>query len=223
MSFKDGWLSLSKASRPPVPTFLRYILLGLFYNLAFTSVQTTALSQQNSPQAVSDSDITTAGLKVNNQTNLQINPTSFYGFGPGINCPTSTLTLGVYADRGEVISYYPSVRSATSPINVGAILLVRTPLGVTNSKICTQLGREKVKSLQALTSRILGETSKSRAVLNNSKATACITIQKVAYLYGKYSELCKEIGLDRRPSISQYHTTRELPDMVTYQFEPDTF
>ncbi len=54
------------------------------------------MGQQN-PNATATSAANAAGTTVNNQSNSQINTNTFYGFGPGINCPAPSLCVAGFS------------------------------------------------------------------------------------------------------------------------------
>ena len=74
-------------------------------------------------------------------SNYQINQqaTSVYGFGPGINCPTPELAMGIFGG-GAGANYDGGYDSSTN--NYGATLMFSMPLGGDIGNSCKELARE---------------------------------------------------------------------------------
>ena len=93
----------------------------------------SAQAQQN-PSATASSAANAAGTTVNNQSNAQINTNTFYGFGPGINCPTPTLSVSGFAGGGSGSSAGSAVGADVNSGNYGGILTYAMPIGGSESR-----------------------------------------------------------------------------------------
>ena len=94
---------------------------------------------QSNPAATASSAANSAGTTVNNQNNSQINTSTFYGFGPGINCPTPSFTVSGFGGSGSGSSAGDTIGADVNSDNYGGIIALTIPLGGANAEICKKL------------------------------------------------------------------------------------
>lgn len=172
-----------------------------------------ALSQAN-PAATASSAANAAGTTVNNQNNSQINTSTFYGFGPGINCPTTSLTVSGFGGGGAGSSAGDTIGASVNSDNYGGIVAVTFPIGGANAEICKEIGKAQVESLKAQATRASLEAAKTQADINLVTALKCVEILKVAVLAGPFEQVCAGVfprGVDVVSSSSQRKTQTFTP------------
>jgi len=145
------------------------------------------------PSASSNAAANAAGTTVNNQNNSQINTSAFYGFGPGINCPTPTFALSGFSGNGSGASNGDVLGASVSSSNYGGIATVTVPLGGANQEICKEIGKAQVQALMSQVERSITEANKTQADINLVTAIKCVELQRVATLTGLYSEICRGV------------------------------
>lgn len=150
-------------------------------------------SAQQNPSATSSSAANAAGTTVNNQSNSQINTNTFYGFGPGINCPTPTLSISGFGGSGSGSSAGNTVGASVNAGNYGGIVTFTLPVGGVNGEICKEIGRAQVKALMSQVNRTQMEASKTQADINLVTALKCVEIQRVAVLTGPFAAVCEGV------------------------------
>jgi hypothetical protein len=143
--------------------------------------------------ASANSAANSAGTTVNNQNNSQINTSAFYGFGPGINCPTTTFALSGFSGNGSGASNGDVLGASVSSSNYGGIATVTVPIGGANQEICKEIGKAQVQALMSQVKRSNTEVSKTQADINLVTAIKCIELMRVATLTGLYAELCRGV------------------------------
>lgn len=169
-----------------------------------TSIRTFALSAlaaacagpvvaQQVPTASASSAATAAGTTVNNQNNSQINTSTFYGFGPGINCPTPTLAIAGFGGSGSGLSSGDLIGAQVSSDNYGGIVSFTMPLGGANAEICKEIGKAQVQALNSQVLRATTEARKTQADINLVTAIKCVEILRVANLTGQFAQLCQGV------------------------------
>lgn len=146
-------------------------------------------AQQN-PSATASSAANSAGTTVNNQSNSQINTNTFYGFGPGINCPTPVLSVSGFAGGGSGSSAGDTIGASVNSGNYGGILSFSMPIGGTNAEICKEIGKAQVQALLSQVARNQIESAKTQADINLVTALKCVEIQRVAVLSGPFAPVC---------------------------------
>lgn len=151
-----------------------------------------AQAQQN-PSATASSAANAAGTTVNNQSNAQINTNTFYGFGPGINCPTPTLSVSGFAGGGSGSSAGNAVGADVNSGNYGGIVTYAMPIGGANAEICKEIGKAQVQALLSQVTRNQVEASKTQADINLVTALKCVEIQRVAVLTGPFAQVCEGV------------------------------
>ena len=154
------------------------------------------LAQQAAPSATSSSRATSAGTTVNNQNNSQINTSSFYGFGPGINCPTPTLSVAGFGGTGSGLSDGDVIGARVNSDNYGGVVTVTVPLGGANHKICKKIGEAQALALESQVQRAQAEARKTQADINLVTALKCVELLRLATLSGQFAKICS--GIDVR-------------------------
>lgn len=172
------------------------------------------VSAQSIPTASASSAATAAGTTVNNQNNSQINTSAFYGFGPGINCPTPTLSIAGFGGSGSGNSNGDVIGAQVDSANYGGIVSVTFPIGGANAEICKEIGMAQVQALQSQVVRATTEARKTQADINLVTAIKCVEIMRVASLTGQFAQLCK--GVMPRGMAAQ----QEAQPLVRQRFDP---
>ena len=175
----------------PAPRLLAWGGWGLLVSLLAGSG--VAALAQSAPVAESRAAANAAGTTVNNQSNAQINTSSFYGFGPGINCPTPTLSVSGFGGGGSGSSAGASIGADVSSGNFGGILTYTMPIGGANAEICKEIGRAQVEALRSQVQRTSTEAAKTQADINLVTALKCVEILRVAVLSGPFAEVCRGV------------------------------
>ena len=154
-----------------------------------------------SPAATSNSSATSAGTTVNNQNNSQINTSSFYGFGPGINCPTTTLSIAGFGGTGSGVSNGDLIGARVNSDNYGGVVTLTIPIGGANAKICKMIGEAQVLALQSQVERAQAEARKTQSDINLVTALKCVEILNLATLTGQFGSICKGINVRQSQMI----------------------
>jgi hypothetical protein len=165
------------------------ILTGAFIATGALISPSSALAQAN-PTATSSSAANAAGTTVNNQNNSQLNTSTFYGFGPGINCPTTSFTVSGFGGSGSGSSAGDSIGADVSSDNYGGLIALTFPIGGANAEICKEIGKAQVESLRAAASATNMSAAKVQADINLVTALKCVQILKVAVLSGPFESVC---------------------------------
>ncbi|MBD2184158.1 hypothetical protein [Aerosakkonema funiforme] len=168
----------------------------ILYSLGWTNAaKADELSQDtfNLPSTSSNSRATSssAGTTVNQQQNTQVNNNQFYGFGPGISCPSPTLGLSMYGGLGNGSGSDAEVSSTS----IGAVASINIPLGGSNARTCRKIGEAQLRALQAQTERANLEAAKIRTDITLVTINQCIQIMRNARLSGQFAEVCSGIEL----------------------------
>jgi len=177
-------------------------------------VLTVPLQAQQVPTASASSAATAAGTTVNNQNNSQINTNAFYGFGPGINCPTPTFSVAGFGGSGSGLSSGDVIGAQVSSDNYGGIVSMTFPIGGANAEICKEIGKAQVQALQSQVVRATTESRKTQADINLVTAIKCVEIMRVASLSGQFAQLCQGVmprGMAAQP---------EGQPLVRQRFDP---
>lgn len=176
---------------------LRFQGTALTSALVFSTLIVGPLrAQQAAPSATSSSRATSAGTTVNNQNNSQINTSSFYGFGPGINCPTPTLSVAGFGGTGSGLSDGDVIGARVNSDNYGGVVTVTVPLGGANHKICKKIGEAQALALESQVQRAQAEARKTQADINLVTALKCVELLRLATLSGQFAKICS--GIDVR-------------------------
>lgn len=176
--------------------FTRFLLL-LIVGFSSTTIWPSLGLAQSSPSATSSSRATSAGTTVNNQNNSQINTSSFYGFGPGINCPTPTMSVAGFGGSGSGLSDGDVIGARINSDNYGGVVTVTFPIGGANHEICKKIGEAQVAALESQVARARAEAKKTQTDINLVTALKCIELLKFATLSGQFAEICAGI----RPNL----------------------
>lgn len=159
-------------------------------------------NQQNSPQSSADAEAKTSGTTVNNQTNLQINTLTFTSFGPGINCPTPNITAGLFVVQGSGRSTAGPSGDGQSSTNFGGLVQLNLPIGGTDARICSELGKARVKVLEAQTETVSTDIAQLRSDIQWAITTRCVEVLQVAQLSNQFGSFCQGVSLVRTPPTS---------------------
>ena len=171
--------------------------------------------------ASANSAANSAGTTVNNQNNSQINTSAFYGFGPGINCPTPTFALSGFSGNGSGDSSGDVLGASVSSSNYGGVATVTFPLGGANQEICKEIGKAQVQALMSQVERSITEANKTQADINLVTAIKCVELQRVATLSGLYSEICRGVTpFGQKPLAVAPRTPVQISSAI--QAEPET-
>jgi hypothetical protein len=183
--------------------------------------QTWLAAPSFAQSASANSAANSAGTTVNNQNNSQINTSAFYGFGPGINCPTPTFALSGFSGNGTGDSSGDVLGASVSSSNYGGVATVTIPIGGANQEICKEIGKAQVQALMSQVERSITEANKTQADINLVTAIKCVELQRVATLTGIYSELCRGVTpFGQRPLAVSPRTPVQISS--TIQAEPET-
>lgn len=149
-----------------------------------------AAFSQVSPSSTASSAANAAGTTVNNQNNTQLNTSTFYGFGPGINCPTTSLSISGFGGSGSGSSAGDSIGANVSSDNYGGLVAITFPIGGANKQICQEIGKAQVEQLRAAANATQMNASKVQADINLVTALKCVEILRVAVLTGPFETIC---------------------------------
>ncbi|MFN9991313.1 MAG: hypothetical protein ACK549_13875 [Cyanobacteriota bacterium] len=152
-------------------------------------------AQQNSPSASASSAANSAGTTVNNPINSQINTSTFYGFGPGINCPTTTFSVSGFGGSGTGSSGGDVLGATVDSNTYGGIIALTVPLGFNNAAICSKIGRAQAAAIEAQVANNRAAAAKTEADIALVTILKCLEILKVAQLSGPFGRLCQGVNL----------------------------
>lgn len=179
--------------RPGSLAFAGRTMVCLLRAFLLTAAADSAVLAQVAPSAESRAAANAAGTTVNNQSNAQINTNAFYGFGPGINCPTPTLSISGFGGGGSGSSAGATVGADVNSGNYGGIITYTIPVGGANAEICREIGKAQVDALRSQVIRTTTEAAKAQADINLVTAIKCVEILKVAVLTGPFGEVCRGV------------------------------
>lgn len=171
---------------------LAWRAISLGFGMGALSLPSAVLAQAN-PAATASSAANAAGTTVNNQNNSQINTSTFYGFGPGINCPTTSFTVSGFGGSGSGSSAGDTIGADVNSNNYGGIVALTIPIGGDNAEICKEIGKAQIESLKSQATRTNLEAAKTQADINLVTAMKCVEILKVAVLSGPFQQVCAGI------------------------------
>ena len=176
--------------------FLRFRFIGapiILVAAAMNIATYCAPAPSRAQSASANSAANSAGTTVNNQNNSQINTSTFYGFGPGINCPTPTLAIAGFSGNGSGSSNGDVLGASVDSNNYGGIVTFTLPIGGANAEICKEIGKAQVQALNSQVLRATTETRKTQADINLVTAIKCVEILRVANLTGQFAQLCEGV------------------------------
>lgn len=171
----------------------RVVVAAVLAGVVIVPVLPQQLRAQQTPSSTASSAANAAGTTVNNQSNSQINTNTFYGFGPGINCPTPTVSVAGFSGSGSGSSAGNTVGAAVNSDNYGGIVTLTWPLGGGNAAICKEIGKAQVQALMSQVKRTQMEAAKTEADINLVTALKCVEIQRVAVLTGPFAAICEGV------------------------------
>ena len=187
-SVSIGMTCFSLFGRLSLSAVLAYVFLALA-----SAVGRGPVLAQSIPTASASSAATAAGTTVNNQNNSQINTSAFYGFGPGINCPTPTFSVAGFGGSGSGNSNGDVIGAQVDSDNYGGIVSVTFPIGGANAESCKEIGKAQVQALQSQVVRANTAARKTQADINLVTAIKCVEIMRVASLSGQFAQLCQGV------------------------------
>lgn len=161
--------------------------------LSASSIGAVPALSQVSPSSTASSAANAAGTTVNNQNNTQLNTSTFYGFGPGINCPSTSLSISGFGGSGSGSSAGDSIGANVSSDNYGGLISLTFPIGGANAEICKEIGKAQVEQLRAAAEATSVNASKVQADINLVTALKCVEILRVAVLSGPFKSICSGI------------------------------
>ena len=118
-----------------VDRLFRPLVLASAALALISAASTGSVLAQSIPTASASSAATAAGTTVNNQNNSQINTNAFYGFGPGINCPTPTFSVAGFGGSGSGNSNGDVIGAQVDSDNYGGIVSMTFPIGGANAEM----------------------------------------------------------------------------------------
>jgi hypothetical protein len=175
--------------------------------LASLALNPTAALAQANPTATSSSAANAAGTTVNNQNNSQLNTSTFYGFGPGINCPTTSFTVSGFGGSGSGSSAGDSIGANVSSDNYGGLVALTFPIGGANAEICKEIGKAQTEQLRAAAAATNMNAAKVQADINLVTALKCVQILQAAVLSGPFENVCAGV-YPRGSNIVQSNASR---------------
>lgn len=161
--------------------------------LALLALTSPALAQQSPTSATASSAANAAGTTVNNQNNSQINTNTFYGFGPGINCPTSTFAVSGFGGSGSGNSGGDVLGAFVDSDTYGGIVSFTMPIGPVNASICSKIGEAQQALLEAQVAKVRMDAAKTQADLNLVTMLKCVEILRAANLSGPFAQVCQGV------------------------------
>ena len=167
--------------------------LGVLCLMSASAISPLAAYSQVSPSSTASSAANAAGTTVNNQNNTQLNTSTFYGFGPGINCPTTSFSVSGFGGSGSGSSAGDSIGANVSSDNYGGLIALTFPIGGMNAEICREIGKAQVEQLRAAAEATQISASKVQADINLVTALKCVEILRVAVLAGPFESVCSGV------------------------------
>lgn len=152
-----------------------------------------ARAQQAPASATSSAAANAAGTTVNNQNNSQINTNTFYGFGPGINCPVSTLAVSGFGGSGTGNSGGDVLGAFVDSDTYGGIVSFTVPIGPVNAAICSKIGTAQQQLLEAQVAKVRMDAAKTQADVTLVTMLKCVEVLRVANLRGPFAEICQGV------------------------------
>lgn len=140
-----------------------------------------------------------AGTTINQQNNTQTNNDQFFGFGPGIQCPTPSLGVSLYGGGGSGGS---GLDGGVSTSAYGGMVTFSTPLGGRNQSSCAQIGEAQIEAVRAQIDRTQMEAAKTLTDINLVTIQQCINILQTARLSGQFVDACNGVELVRQQAAA---------------------
>jgi len=133
-----------------------------------------------------------AGTTINQQTNAQTNNDQFFGFGPGIQCPSPSLGFSFYGGGGAGSS---GLDGGVSTSAYGGMITLSVPLGRRNQRSCAQIGEAQIEAVRAQIQRTQLEGAKTLTDIKLVTIQQCINILQTARLSGQFGDACNGVDL----------------------------
>ena len=158
-------------------------------------------SPPNAASSQSNAAANSSGSTVNQQVNNQINQSSSYGLGSGINCPVPTVGLSLFGSAGSGSTNGSDPFGGVDAKNIGAAVSYTMPVG--NSSLhdsCEQIGKFQVQLLQTQISELESRVEKNRIEAYKTKIDVdlvvllkCIELKRNAQLLNESARMCADI------------------------------
>jgi len=158
-------------------------------------------SPPNAASSQSNAAANSSGSTVNQQVNNQINQSSSYGLGSGINCPVPTVGLAIFGSSGTGSTNGSDPFGGVNANNLGAAVTYTMPMG--NSSLhdsCEQIGKFQVQLLQTQISELEARVEKNRIEAYKTRIDVelvvllkCIELKRNAQLLNDYARMCADI------------------------------
>ena len=136
----------------------------------------------------------TTGTSINNQNNTQINSSAFFGFGPGINCPTPTLSISGFQGSSNGLTNSELNTNVTNN-NLGGMITLTVPIGPENSDVCRKIGERQLALYDVQIARSAAEARKTLADVMLVTALKCVEVSRLAVLTDQFAELCRGVNV----------------------------
>lgn len=153
-----------------------------------------------------------AGTTINQQNNTQTNNDQFFGFGPGIQCPTPSLGFSLYGGGGAGGS---GLDGGVSTSAYGGTVTFSAPLGGRNQSSCAQIGEAQIDAVRAQIERTQMEAAKTLTDINLVTIQQCIGILQTARLSGQFGDACNGVELVRQQAAAPPPATPPAPPSVS--------
>jgi hypothetical protein len=191
--------TISKNTKKAFFVSFGYSLLFSIISISDSYAQTTG--KANSLIPTTSIKATNNGSNINLRVNNQINQNGFYSLGNGINCPTSNLTLSVFAAQGSANTTGLNSVVSVNAQDLGAAVKFTMPLGGDSlSNSCDRIAKARVGLIQQqiseLNSKIAQNRIATKQIRNNielSIANACIELKRYSQIQNQYAQLCANV------------------------------
>ena len=151
-------------------------------------------SAQAQNSANSSAAANTTGTSINNQNNTQVNSSAFFGFGPGINCPTPTLSISGFQGSSNGLTNSELNTNVTNN-NLGGMITLTVPIGPENSDVCRKIGERQLALYDVQIARSAAEARKTLADVMLVTALKCVEVSRLAVLTDQFAELCRGVNV----------------------------
>ena len=167
--------------------------------LSYLGTQDITIAQESPDESLppvsgssSRSTSNSAGTTINQQTNAQTNNDQFFGFGPGIQCPSPSLGFSFYGGGGAGSS---GLDGGVSTSAYGGMITLSVPLGRRNQRSCAQIGEAQIEAVRAQIQRTQLEAAKTLTDIKLVTIQQCINILQTARLSGQFGDACNGVDL----------------------------
>jgi len=159
------------------------------FSLGAAPIPTWAQNSANSSAAAN-----TTGTSINNQNNTQVNSSAFYGFGPGINCPTPTLSISGFLGNSNGLTN-SELNTNVYNNNIGGMVTLTVPIGPVYGDVCRQIGERQLALYDVQIARAAAESRKTLADVMLVTALKCVEVSRLAVLTDQFAELCRGVNV----------------------------